>query len=56
MLLGTARNKACPEPRTQTYPGLPSDYDAECVGSERFNGFYGEGIIDAQAAVAKKKP
>ena len=56
VLLRTARDKACPEPRTQTYPGLPSDYDAECVGSERFNGFYGEGIIDAQAAVAKKKP
>ena len=56
VLLRSARDKACPEPRTQTYPGLPSDYDAECVGSERFNGFYGEGIIDAQAAVAKKKP
>ena len=56
VLLGTARSKACPGPRTVVYPGLPAAYTATCVGDEDFNGFYGEGIIDAQAAVAKKKP
>lgn len=55
VLMGTARDKACPEPRTFVYPGLPADYTATCVGDEDFNGFYGEGIIDARAAVAKKK-
>ena len=55
VLMGTARNKACPEPRTVVYPELPAAYTAECVGDEDFNGFYGDGIIDAQAAVAKKK-
>ena len=55
VLMGTARNKACPEPRTVVYPEPPAAYTAECVGDEDFNGFYGDGIIDAQAAVAKKK-
>jgi subtilisin family serine protease len=55
VLMGTARDKACPEPRTFVYPGLPAGYTATCVGDEDFNGFYGDGIIDAYAAVAAKK-
>ncbi|WP_170307571.1 S8 family serine peptidase [Janibacter terrae] len=55
ILMGSARNKACPEPRTFVYPGLPAAYTAECVGDEDFNGFYGDGIINAYAAVAPKK-
>jgi subtilisin family serine protease len=48
----TATNTPCPEPRLFTYPDLPSDYNANCVGSARFNGFYGSGIVDALRAVS----
>ena len=55
ILMDSARNKACPEPRLFDYPQIPASYNAECVGDEDFNGFYGDGIIDAAAAVAPKK-
>ena len=56
VLMDSARNKPCPEPRLYDYPApIPASYNAECVGDDDFNGFYGDGIIDAQAAVAKKK-
>ncbi|WP_435200536.1 S8 family serine peptidase [Janibacter sp. GS2] len=55
IIMGSARDKACPEPRTMVYPGLPESYTAECVGDADFNGFYGDGIINALAAVAPKK-
>lgn len=51
ILMGTARDKACPEPRLFDYPEIPASYNAECVGDERFNGFYGDGIINAAKAV-----
>ncbi|KRE39491.1 serine protease [Janibacter sp. Soil728] len=55
ILMDSARNKPCPEPRLYDYPApIPAGYNAECVGDDDFNGFYGDGIIDAQAAVAKK--
>ncbi|WP_277452982.1 S8 family serine peptidase [Janibacter sp. DB-40] len=53
ILMDSARDKACPEPRLYDYPApIPSGYNAECVGDEDFNGFYGDGIIDAEAAVS----
>ena len=56
VLKQTARDKACPEPRTFTYPDpdLTPDYTAVCEGDEDFNGFYGHGIVDAFAASAKR--
>lgn len=56
VLMDSARNTPCPEPRLYDYPApIPAAYNAECVGDDDFNGFYGDGIIDAEAAVAKKK-
>ncbi|WP_114203098.1 S8 family serine peptidase [Janibacter anophelis] len=56
VLMDSARDTVCPEPRLYDYPApIPAAYNAECVGDADFNGFYGDGIIDAQAAVAKKK-
>ncbi|MEA2366970.1 MAG: lantibiotic leader peptide-processing serine protease [Thermoleophilaceae bacterium] len=48
----TARDHACPNPRTYTYPDptLTPDFTAYCEGSREFNGFYGHGIVDAFAA------
>ena len=55
VLKGTAREKACPEPRVFTYPDpdLTPDYTAVCEGDKEFNGFYGHGIVDAYAASAR---
>jgi subtilisin family serine protease len=52
----TARDHACPDPPVFTYPDpdLTPDHTAICEGTPAFNGFYGEGIIDAFAA--SKKP
>jgi subtilisin family serine protease len=56
VLKATARDKACPEPRTFTYPDpdLTPDYTAVCEGDAEFNGFYGHGIVDAFAASARR--
>jgi lantibiotic leader peptide-processing serine protease len=53
VLKRTATDTACPAGGVQSYPGVPTppDYTATCEGSPRFNGFYGEGIVDALAAV-----
>ena len=42
--------------KQQTYPDpdLTPDYTATCEGNEDFNGFYGEGIVDAYAASKKR--
>ncbi|SDY10319.1 Subtilase family protein [Micromonospora pattaloongensis] len=52
-LLRTAAERACPEPRLQTYTneGRSAEFNAYCEGDENFNGFYGYGIVDAYAAV-----
>jgi hypothetical protein len=52
----TARDHACPEPRTFTYPDpdLTPDFTAVCEGTTEFNGFYGEGIVDAFAASRRR--
>ena len=59
VLKRTAQDHACPDPPVQTYPDpdlepSPADYTATCEGDEDFNGFYGEGIVDALAASKKK--
>ena len=52
----TAQNTPCPDPPVFTYPDpdLTPDYTATCEGNADFNGFYGEGIIDAYAASKKR--
>jgi lantibiotic leader peptide-processing serine protease len=46
----------CPEPPTlfhyddTTLPVDPPDWDALCEGDANFNGFYGDGVVDALAA------
>ena len=32
------------------YPSNPGVFDATCVGTPAFNGFYGDGIVNALAA------
>lgn len=56
ILKRSARDHACPEPRLQTYivgatPVYNPIYNATCEGGPDFNGFYGEGIVDALRAV-----
>jgi subtilisin family serine protease len=52
----TAQDHACPDPPVFTYPDpdLTPDHTAICEGTPDFNGFYGEGIIDAFAASKKR--
>lgn len=47
----TATRTACPVPATQHYFDDAPEYDATCVGTRAFNGFYGSGVVNA-AAVA----
>jgi subtilisin family serine protease len=56
ILANTARNHACPSPRLFHYPDpdLDSSYDAYCAGTANFNGFYGNGIVDALHAVGRR--
>jgi subtilisin family serine protease len=55
VLKRTAQDHACPDPPVFTYPDpdLTPDYTAICEGTPEFNGFYGEGIVDALAASSK---
>ncbi len=55
ILTGTATEHACPDPPLQSYVdvGRPAEFDALCVGSVDFNGFYGNGIVNALAAVTR---
>ncbi|TDV45467.1 S8 family serine peptidase [Actinophytocola oryzae] len=49
----TAAARPCPEPRTVEYKneGRDDSYTATCEGDTEFNGFYGNGNVDALAAV-----
>jgi subtilisin family serine protease len=51
----TATDHACPDQNPYDYPDpdLGDDYTALCEGSASSNGFYGEGIVDALAAVRR---
>ena len=53
IVLGSARDHACPTPPLQTYTreGRSEEYNALCVGTPQFNGFYGDGIVNAYNAV-----
>ncbi len=53
ILKRTATDVACPAQNPFAYPGLPADYTATCEGGPAFNGFYGEGIVDALGAVQR---
>jgi subtilisin family serine protease len=50
VLKRTAQDRPCPNPRTYVYPDISAQYTATCEGSKEFNGFYGHGIVDANAA------
>jgi len=47
----TARPLACPDPPTVRYAGRT--YTATCRGTRERNGFYGDGLVSAAAAVAR---
>lgn len=53
-LLRTASDTACPAP-VYDYPDRPDEYTAACTGTIRRNSFYGQGIVDALAAVARRR-
>jgi subtilisin family serine protease len=57
VLEGTAFATPCPIPRTVDYldEGRDASYTATCEGGTQFNGFYGNGIVDAWAAVTQGK-
>ncbi len=51
VLRSTATNTPCPPQNPFVYPDLPGPpFDAVCEGTPAFNGFYGDGIINALAA------
>jgi subtilisin family serine protease len=53
-LRATASNHACPVPATVDYTivGRPASWTATCLGTPEYNGFYGDGIVNAAAAVS----
>ncbi|PRX49944.1 subtilase family protein [Prauserella shujinwangii] len=53
VLEGTAAETPCPVPNTVDYldEGRDESYTATCTGTAEFNGFYGHGMVDANAAV-----
>ncbi len=55
LLTLTAKDHACPKPALLDYtiPGRdrPAEYNATCTGNASFNSIWGDGIIDARAAV-----
>jgi subtilisin family serine protease len=46
----TATDTPCPAQEPFVYPSNPGAFDATCVGTPAFNGFYGDGIVNALAA------
>jgi subtilisin family serine protease len=52
-LRSTAVDHACPTPATVDYTivGRPASWNATCTGTAEYNGFYGDGIVNALAAV-----
>jgi subtilisin family serine protease len=54
ILRSTATDHACPTPPVLDYTavGRTPDYTALCVGSTAFNSIWGDGIVDALAAVS----
>jgi hypothetical protein len=53
ILKATATNVACPAPViTYAAEGRPASFNAPCVGNETLNSIYGDGIVNALAAVS----
>jgi len=52
----SATDTACPAGGVEDYTdeGRPADWNAACVGTTDDNSLYGEGIVDAAAAVARR--
>ncbi len=52
--MGTATDHACPPGGVQSYvrEGRSEEFTATCVGDADFNGFYGDGIVNALGAVS----
>jgi subtilisin family serine protease len=46
----TATDTPCPAQEPFVYPDAPGVFDATCVGTPEFIGFYGDGIVNAKAA------
>ena len=55
ILLGSATDHACPAGGTEIYTdeGRQAEFNAVCDGTTANNGLYGEGIVNAAAAVFK---
>jgi subtilisin family serine protease len=56
-LLTTAADRACPAAGFEDYSDEerdPAEYNAVCDGTTAVNGLYGEGIVDATAAVSRR--
>ncbi len=53
LLMGSATDHACPPGGVQEYllEGRSAAYTATCVGTPEFNGFYGDGIVNALGVV-----
>ena len=54
ILASTASDTPCPDPALLdcTQEGRPASWNATCVGTAAYDGNYGEGILNAAAAVA----
>jgi lantibiotic leader peptide-processing serine protease len=50
LLRKTATDTPCPDQEPFVYPSNPGVFDATCTGTPAFNGFYGDGIVNALAA------
>jgi hypothetical protein len=50
ILRKTATDTPCPAQEPFVYPDAPGMFDATCEGTPAFNGFYGDGIVNALAA------
>lgn len=53
ILTSTATDTPCPAPEDLVYTdeGRPASWTAHCEGTPAYNGIYGDGIVDAAAAV-----
>ena len=56
ILLSTATDHACPAGGVEIYTdeGRPPEFNAVCAGTTANNGLWGEGIVDATAAVDRR--
>lgn len=55
IIMGTATDHACPTGGVEVYTdeGRPADWNAACQGTTADNGLYGEGVVNAVAAVRR---